>query len=396
MSTLRKLIIATILIVSILVLWLLLVQRARIQRLPSNLHEAERGQAVEGFTLTDANAAMPSPQTNELLTVTSTKTPSGIASYNVSKMGNLPLREYCIKASYNSACTGTYVTLDMIKYVMSRGCRFLDFAVYYLETSIPTLKSDPNLQHSRQPCVAFSTDPTGISMTSKNCLLLTDVFQRVRDFAFQGPSPNTADPLFIQLRIYSGDKDAYQDVAGLIQRYFSRTQYRGKLDPATVRFADLAKNVVIVLDKNVIQDAVYQQTTLPQYVNLYSGGMSMLKYSPRQLEAMLAQPVQLVDSTQMSTVSRFIAVEPGPEAGGGSAANRAKSFWSWIFPSTANLDLSLTFFTENYGTQIVEYPFYFQGDQLVGYEAFFAAQGTAFVPFYLAIPYLQKYGLGDL
>jgi hypothetical protein len=371
-----------------------LVQRDRIQRLPSNLDEVAR--TTEGFTLTDANAAMPSPQTNELLTVTSTKTPSEIASYNVSKMGNLPLREYCIKASYNSACTGTYVTLDMIKYVMSRGCRFLDFAVYYLETSTPTLKSDPTLQNSRQPCVAFSTDPTGVSMTSKNCLLLTDVFQRVRDFAFQGPSPNTADPLFIQLRIYSGDKDAYQDVAGLIQRYFSRTQYRGALDPATVRFADLAKNVVIVLDKNVIQDAVYQQTTLPQSVNLYSGGMSMLKYSPRQLEAMLAQPVQLVDGTQMSTVSRFIAVEPGPEAGGGSAANRAKSFWSWIFPSTANLDLSLAFFTENYGTQIVEYPFYFQGDQLVGYEAFFAAQWTAFVPFYLAIPYLQKYGLGNM
>ena len=225
MSTLRKLIIATILIVSILVLWLLLVQRARIQRLPSNLDEVAR--TTEGFTLTDANAAMPSPQTNELLIMTNRTTPTGIASYNVSKMGNLPLREYCIKASYNSACTGTYVTLDMIKYVMSRGCRFLDFAVYYLETSTPTLKSDPTLQHSRQPCVAFSTDPTGVSMTSKNCLLLTDVFQRVRDFAFQGPSPNTADPLFIQLRIYSGDKDAYQDVAGLIQRYFSRTQYRG-------------------------------------------------------------------------------------------------------------------------------------------------------------------------
>ena len=39
---------------------------------------------------------------------------SGISS---SRNLNLPLREYCIKSSYNTALSGKYLSTDMIKYV---------------------------------------------------------------------------------------------------------------------------------------------------------------------------------------------------------------------------------------------------------------------------------------
>ena len=52
---------------------------------------------------------------------------------------NLPLKELCIKASYNTAYNGYDIINttntngsyhDMIEYVLSRGCRFLDFELY--------------------------------------------------------------------------------------------------------------------------------------------------------------------------------------------------------------------------------------------------------------------------
>ena len=50
-----------------------------------------------------------------------------------SKFTNMPLHEYCIKSSYNSACSGDYVSANMVKEVIKRGCRFLDFEVFYIK-----------------------------------------------------------------------------------------------------------------------------------------------------------------------------------------------------------------------------------------------------------------------
>ena len=72
---------------------------------------------------------------------------------------NLPLREYCIKSSYNTALSGKYVSTDMIKYVLTRGCRFLDFEIFYVDNG---------------PCVAYSVDPTFVTVTSKNTIKLSE------------------------------------------------------------------------------------------------------------------------------------------------------------------------------------------------------------------------------
>ena len=40
------------------------------------------------------------------------------------KFTNMPLHEYCIKSSYNSASSGNYMSTDMIQHVLKRGCRF--------------------------------------------------------------------------------------------------------------------------------------------------------------------------------------------------------------------------------------------------------------------------------
>ena len=45
---------------------------------------------------------------------------------------NLPIQNYIVKSSYNSSIDHqNYVSKDAIKYVLGRGCRFLDFEILY-------------------------------------------------------------------------------------------------------------------------------------------------------------------------------------------------------------------------------------------------------------------------
>ena len=404
MTALRKFMLICILGLSMWILWILLLQRVQIQQMPNNSYEASQMSApqaqhliqdntlgalgkVEGFS--GDTAPMTNAQINELKLKTSTSIAPGIKSYSVADSGNLLLREYCIKASYNSACTGSYVNLDMIKYVLSRGCRFLDFELYHIDTTTPNLVD--TIGNSKQPCVAFSNDPMGVVLKSKNYLHLNNVFQRIREYAFQAPTPNINDPLFIQLRIYSHEKDMYQETANLIQRFFSMNRYTQDVDASTTKMADIMKSVIFVLDKNVADFDSYKNTDLPKYINLYSGGTNLMKYSPKGLSEMLINMNQVIDGTHLSTVRGYTMVEPTKVDD-----TPATSFYQWFnwltFGSGTDAlnGVSLPFFVRNYGAQIVEFPMYRTGDALVSYEQFFADMGSAFVPMYQALPYIHQ------
>jgi len=63
--------------------------------------------------------------------INSNDIPSGISDLS-KKSQTMELNQYIIKGSSNSAYSGNYISDEMVKYVLSRGCRFLDFEVYYL------------------------------------------------------------------------------------------------------------------------------------------------------------------------------------------------------------------------------------------------------------------------
>lgn len=415
MTPLRKFILICIIGLSVWILWILLLQRAQIHKMPNNSYEASQMSApqaqqliqdnsvgalgslgtlvkMEGFSA-DTDMTMSNGQINELKLKTSSSTSPGIKSYSVADSGNMLLREYCIKASYNSACTGSYVNIDMVKYVLSRGCRFLDFELYHIDTTTPNLVD--TIGNSRQPCVAFSNDPTGLTLKSKNYLHLSHVFQRIREYAFQAPTPNVNDPLFIQLRIYSQEKDMYQETADLIMRYFSMNRYTQDVDASKTKMADIMKSVIFVLDKNVANFDSYKNTDLPKYINIYSGGTTLMKYSPKGLSEMLINMNQVIDGTRLSTVRGYTMVEPT------KVVDYVPSIYQWFnwlgTGGTGGREgegglqgLSLPFFVRNYGAQIVEYPFYRLGDALDNYEQFFADMGAAFVPMHRALPYIHQ------
>jgi hypothetical protein len=115
-------------------------------------------------------------------------------SGDYSKRDNLPLREYCVKSSFNSAYDGTDVSKETILQRIKDGYRFIDLNVY----------SDVS---SGDVHVGYSPDNAPEIMSNK--LLLADALKCINDSAFSSatvfdPSlSNVASyPIFVHIRVY--------------------------------------------------------------------------------------------------------------------------------------------------------------------------------------------------
>jgi hypothetical protein len=220
------------------------------------------------------------------------------------ELTNLPLKEYCIMGSYNSAITGKYVNLDMVKYVLSRGCRFLDFEVFYINN-----KKSKDIDDIYTPVVSYVLDNKFKNLETENSILLDKVLAAAVANGFSSNSPNNGDPLFIQLRIkpakvdkseYSGfsddnayldnfkknevlKKDFYKAIAKSVDYALKSKLYNGQVTEDT-KFADLMGKVVLIIDKtiepkykdycscNLEEQNCYDLT---KYVNMESGGINL-------------------------------------------------------------------------------------------------------------------------
>ena len=134
---------------------------------------------------------------------------------------SLPIREFIVKSSYNSAInTENLAEKKQIQRVLERGCRLVDFEIYTRE----------NIEY-----VSYSNDPQYKSMNTvndvDNRLPLSEAFNTLIGYAFTEPVPSPNDPLFIVLRIKNNSAEAYQRIATLIDFSFKnklwhmRTKY---------------------------------------------------------------------------------------------------------------------------------------------------------------------------
>jgi len=152
-----------------------------------------------------------------ILPISSTKNPSssktGIYG-NYPNIFKMPLSQYFIKSSYNSACSDIktrIITAEMLKYTLSRGCRFIDFEISNINGA---------------PYVVYSNYETTNPIVVENCCKLDSILKTVLIYGLQnekkssstGPTANYSDPLFIHLRINNDKKykNIYQDVAKCI------------------------------------------------------------------------------------------------------------------------------------------------------------------------------------
>ena len=179
---------------------------------------------------------------------------------------NYTLKDFYIKSAYNCCAVGSYkndyLSLDMLKYVIRQGVRFLDFAIYSIN----------NL-----PVVATSSLSNN-TKTSYNYLLFSDVLQIINDYSFSTAyCPNPNDPIFINLRIYSTSTAMIKNLGDLMQKYtnnFLNTKYsfdnQADINKnfGNVYLKDLCGKIVLFVQKtNLCND---DTCPLYEYINMIS------------------------------------------------------------------------------------------------------------------------------
>jgi len=302
---------------------------------------------------------------------TKMSTISGSISNIMPNRSHMKLSQYCIKSSYNTAYDGSTVSTKMITNVINAGCRFLDLEIFSVDGV---------------PSVGYSIDPTFTNLNSKNSISLTDAFTAIMSNAFSSMyCGNPKDPLFIQLRIKSNDKNnIYKSVASSIDAIFGNSgklHVDSKNNPipvnANTTLADLKGHVIFIIDKSINPDyASYAHCysgncyDLTKYINMESGGNTfrLMTYGS-VLTQQMSPPVIMDDFVTTNATNVSLAV-PDP---------------------VLNVKNPLVFdYIVNYGIQNIAYQFWNKDKNLVIYESVFNEYKTSFVPFAYAIQYFKN------
>lgn len=282
------------------------------------------------------------------------------------KYASLPLKEYCIKTAFNAATSGKKINKNMVKFVLSRGCRMLDFEVFY-----------NNVGDKYEPVVAESTDPEFKLYDTENSIPLQNIFATAISNAFSGNSPNKKDPLFIHLRIKTKDSGCYSAVAKLIDSVLKPKLYEGDVDRET-KLSDLMGKIVIVVDKTIHRD--YKEYAkckgsdvscydLSNYTNIESGSQALNLISLTQIENQASNPPLIKDDNVSTT----------------SVSSKIVLPYQKITSNPNMLKMIL-----NYGVQMVGYRYHLVDENLMDCETFFSDNKGGIVPLAAAIPYFER------
>lgn len=307
---------------------------------------------------------------SEIRAVSYNSTSSGISNYNGEVY--LPLKEYIIKSSYNSAISGKYVSKDMVKYVLSRGCRLLDFEVLMINDI---------------PYVTYTTDNTYKTYDTENKILLDDILSAASTFGFSYPSPNSKDPLFINIRLKCNEDDlstALTAVSKSVDFALSGKLYDKKITNRTT-MNDINNRVVLMFDNSIHRN--YQNQImcdpmeicydLSKQINLQNGSL-LSKYSTMDLDEKDVQ----IDSNDNVTLRNMSIAVPEYYNENGKIGS--------LFASTFVNHISFIKSIQDYGIQMLCYRYYMRDSNLQECEDFFKHFKSAFIPFNIALPYINR------
>lgn len=290
-------------------------------------------------------------------------TPVKVLTTNT-KIYNLQLKEYYIKASYNTALTGRYINLDMVKYVISRGCRFLDFEIYLIDDKI---------------YVGSSSDINAKTLDTENSVLVDKIFSTIISTAFtSATAPNNGDPLFINLRIKNKTEKTYKELAKTISYNFKAKLHKGIIKNTT-KLANIMGKIIIVIDKTINPDYAAASkcnnekkcVNLTNLVNLESGSEDLFMQKRGDMMAQYGIPIYTMNDNMTTTVKNMYLISP--DSGSKAASN--PEYISFI---------------KKYSSQITPYRYYYNDAGLKEYEGFFDDNKSAFVSMANAIKYFDK------
>ena len=295
---------------------------------------------------------------------------------------NLPLKELCIKASYNTAYNGYDIINttntngsyhDMIEYVLSRGCRFLDFELYYYPNTSST-------SHIDKVVVNYTSDPTFTTFTNATYNEVT--FNSVMSYISSNYSsgdfiPNKSDPLFIHLRIKSDNTDIYGIIADILKDILGDKVLKDTIITGDTTLSVIYGKIVILMDRSIRPDhdisiEYTKDNSLPTYISAFTGISSWEIDTYSEIKNQKTTPPKLNDDgSNTTTVTNLRIALPD------------------IDPNSANPTSPFNFI-EKHGIQTVACRFYKNDIFLDLYEDLFAEHQSAFVPLANALKYIKR------
>lgn len=349
MTLIKKFLLIIILIITFFVLYRLYLQRIVL------LEEGFR----EGYT-----DSIDSQNEYEALT-NAIPLPPSIANFNCPP--SMTIKDLAIKASYNTAYTGgSYMNTNMIKFVMSRGCRFLDFEIYnYTDINGQIL-----------PVVAKSSQPDTID--TLNNIPLTDALTAIDETAFSIDTgdlsvPNPADPLFIHLRIQNVDNNGfYSSINNILGAAFGDKMYNRSISKSTLMSEIMGKYVVLI-DKTSRGYMEDNGGSIITNKNGETGGTDFMLYHNSNILSGCNNP-PIVETQSMTNVQDYKIV----------LADKGTSFWGW--DTNPNINILL----DQYGSQIVACKYWAYDTNLIHCEAMFGHFQTAITLLANAIAYVRN------
>lgn len=353
-----------IILITIYLLYRLIVQRQKIYEMNNNLN-------IENF---DMNNNYNDSVVKKL--AISNKNKLTIHSFSFENLKDeseevFQLKNYCIKSAYCSVFNGSDCTIDMLYYVLSRGCRFLDLELYYVNDNV---------------LVGFSNDYLTPSTT--NSLLLNDVFTAINENAFNYMSPNKNDPLFIQLRLKHIPKNLtpelltirlttiYNQIAQSIQSKLTLRYSESSMD-ATVSIQKLQRHIVIIMDTSYNnRHFANLSPNLKKLVHLQSNTDDIVKNNVTDVENMKEQKLK-INADGISTNAEYIQ-EIVPTI--------TKNMYEYHMKD--NMD-ALSMLVK-YSANICPMQFWMNGPQLEAYENIFNKGGKGIIPISYALSYAEQ------
>ena len=270
----------------------------------------------------------------------------------------MPIREYVIKSSWNSAYNSSSNSIDLVQLTktINRGCRYLTFDVYGVKG---------------RPEVGFSTNMSNKIVESTNTLSLGAIFSEIAASAFAPPCPNPNDPLFISLHIKSDDDALYSTIDPIIQKSFSSILAKS-VTPNT-KLSDICGKVIIVLDGATSPTSQSDMFSIMPSVSFITGNTEFPQTSQEDIINQQTNPPQKDSNGVDSSVSVMQCSVPAQPT------------------SVRSPNPNYVPILRDYGVQIIPFRFYKEDSELLKYESFFSDNGgVAFVTMATAISYLHR------
>jgi len=291
---------------------------------------------------------------NELAGLSSRYDPVKIKNTTAS-IQRLPLRELCIKSSYSTPWTGSTMSTEMIKLILSRGYRYLDIPVYNGPKS--------------EPYVCYSRDANTID--ENTIIPLSNAFNTIASSAFSAISPNPADPLFIELRIIPDSNNLiYSSITTLIKQIFNEKLYvdangRAILIDGFTPLNELMGKIIFLINVTNNENFASANQDFAFTMNSVVGGTSIGLKTYRQVASSRKPrktPYKVVSYNMPPTtnIKDYIVLMPEINE-------------SFDIPNIYTV-------TIEYGIQITKMPFYVNNGKVLLYENIFDDQESSFIP----------------